>query len=312
MPRRQSPQQVTNLPFSQPEAAAVVVAEAAAVLAGMPRRQAQLQWASPGGATERLSDLEPPPPSPAVSAARPPLAAHAQLAGGASMLAFPPRRGGALSTSVVAPPLRAGASATAGVIPPHKAAAQVTGGVVIPFGAAPRIAGFRLPPRRAIPTATGRLPATRRTPAVSTGKRALGASTTLALRAAGATKRPARPPSVPGAAVAVPIGTHADKRGGQAAGSSSVSVVDVPCGGRNALARVPLVTPSSALAPGAGPPCSGAHRPSLSLPPVQSIKAAARLSLRALAFKVPQAAVALSLAGERSLTLAVAGASPKA
>lgn len=88
--------------------------------------------------------------------------------------------------------------------------------------------------------------------------------------------------------------------------------MDVPCGGRNALARVPLVTPSSALAPGAGPPSSGAHRPSLSLAPVQSIKAAARLSLRALAFKVPQAAVALSLAGERSLTLAVAGANPKA
>lgn len=173
MPRRQSPQQVTDLPFSQPEAAAVVVAEAAAVLAGMPRRQAQLQWASPGGATDRSSDLEPPPPSPAVSAARPPLAAHAQLAGGASVLAFPPRRGGALSTSVVAPHLRAGASATAGVTPPHRAAAQRTGGVVTPLGTAPRTAGVRLTPRRVIPTATGRLPATRRTPAVSTGKRAL-------------------------------------------------------------------------------------------------------------------------------------------
>ena len=76
MPLRRSLQLVSDLPFSQPEPHDDGEANAAAVLAAMPGGQAQLRWATPSNATEFSSGLAPPPSSPGVSAARPPLSAR--------------------------------------------------------------------------------------------------------------------------------------------------------------------------------------------------------------------------------------------
>lgn len=127
MPARRPPQLVKDLPFSQPEFEREREAEAAAVLAAMPRGQEQLRWAIPTRETNVSSDREPPPASPAISPARPPRSAGPALAGSARGLMLTPHRAGTQAAGALTTPYRVGAWAAAGIVPrPCRAGAAAT------------------------------------------------------------------------------------------------------------------------------------------------------------------------------------------
>lgn len=341
MSLRRSLQLVSDLPFSQPEPHDDGEANAAAVLAAMPGGQAQLRWATPSHATELSSDLVPPPSSPGVSAARPPLSARVTPVAGAHGLVLPPRRNRARppapGAGAMAPPRQVGpvaadvlpsrppsASAAGTVAPASRSEATAAGPVMssLPVGAT--VAGLETPHRRAearpagvvvpppVPSAppAGFVTPTRRAGAPSIGvvkpshrapSKGAAGKRALAASAAAQGRRTAVRPHL------------ASKGKASSAAASPVSIAEAvqhhsrktaaPMAPRRAAASAPAPRAPQSLTAFQEPasPALGAHRPSLFKAPVQARVTAAAPPPRALTFRVPER-TALDLAGGKSLT----------
>lgn len=96
----------------------------------MPRAHALLHWSFSGGVTSTSSCLEPPPVSPATSAAQPPLSVRTAPFSGSQRLAPPRRRAGGPATGVAAPPRQARTREAIGIVESTaRAGAPVTGAV---------------------------------------------------------------------------------------------------------------------------------------------------------------------------------------
>lgn len=180
--------------------------------------QAQLRWVTPTSETHVSSDLEPPPASHAVSAARPPRSAGPALESGARALVVPPRRAGTQAAGALRPPYQVGALAAAGIVTrPGQAGAAATA-VVPPLRRAGGPAtGALASPRRAWAGPSRVLKPPRRVGGPSTaGSCTLSAATAMPMGGAAACAfTPTAPRPMVGAARSVPAAprTPAGRKG---------------------------------------------------------------------------------------------------
>lgn len=169
VPLRRSLQLVNDLPFSQPEVGPDGEVEAAAVLAAMRRGQAQLRWATQEGDSNMSSDLQPPPPSPGVSSARPPRSAQPAMGGATRGIVLPPRRAATRTADAFTLPHQTGAAANGDVTLTGRAAAVVAGVRTPPGGGRARASGVVARPRRRGAAAIGGFSITRQAGMGATG-----------------------------------------------------------------------------------------------------------------------------------------------